>query len=74
MVDPSGHSALLTAVIIGAVLGGIYGGVSAVANGQNVLGGIAIGALSFNVFSIASMFWSTTEVELVELPTTEMPH
>lgn len=42
--DPSGRSAILISVIIGAVLGGIYGGVSAAANGQNVLGGILIGA------------------------------
>ena len=34
----------MISVIIGAVLGGIYGGVSAAANGQNVLGGILIGA------------------------------
>ncbi len=46
-IDPSGHSAiaLLIAFGIGAVLGGIYGGVSAAANGQNVWKGIAIGAV-----------------------------
>ena len=45
--DPTGHSAiaLLIAFGIGAVLGGIYGGVSAAANGQNVWKGIAIGAV-----------------------------
>mgnify|MGYP003293027959 CR=1 FL=1 len=45
--DPSGHSAiaLLIAFGIGAILGGIYGGVSAAANGQNVWEGIAIGAV-----------------------------
>ena len=45
--DPSGHSviALLIAFGIGAVLGGIYGGVAAAANGQNVLAGIVIGGV-----------------------------
>ena len=46
-VDPTGHSAiaLLIAFGIGAVLGGIYGGISAAANNQNVLVGITIGAV-----------------------------
>ena len=45
--DFSGHFAiaLLIAFGIGAVLGGIYGGVSAAANGQNILAGIVIGAV-----------------------------
>lgn len=46
-VDPTGHSAiaLLIAFGIGAVLGGIYGGISAAANNQNFLVGITIGAV-----------------------------
>lgn len=46
--DPSGHfviSSLLIAFGVGAVLGGIYGGISAAENGQNVWAGIAIGAI-----------------------------
>ena len=45
--DPSGHSAIaiLIAMGIGAILGGIYGGVSAAANDQNILAGILIGAV-----------------------------
>ena len=35
--DPSGHSAILIAIGIGAVLGGIYGGISAAANNQDVV-------------------------------------
>ena len=43
--DPTGHSPILIAIAIGAVLGGIYGGVSAAANDQNILAGILIGAV-----------------------------
>ena len=43
--DPSGHSAIaiLIAMGIGAILGGIYGGVTAAANDQNILAGVLIG-------------------------------
>ena len=36
--DPTGHSAIALLIALGivAVLGGIYGGVSSAANGQNV--------------------------------------
>ena len=43
--DQNGQSALLIAFAIGAVLGGIYNGISAAANGQNILKGIVIGAI-----------------------------
>ncbi len=43
--NPTGHSPILIAIAIGAVLGGIYGGVSAAANDQNILAGILIGAV-----------------------------
>ena len=70
--DPSGH--LITAAVwiglgIGAVLGGIYGGVSAMANGQNAWAGIAIGAvvggltgLFTEAFSIPGILLSTFAV------------
>ena len=42
--DPSGHIALwLAAMIVGAIVGGVYGGLTAVANGQNVSAGVLIG-------------------------------
>ena len=49
--DPSGHfvitlSAVLWAAAIGAVSGAVYGGITVVANGQNVWAGIGIGALT----------------------------
>lgn len=45
--DPTGHSAIALLIALGivAVLGGIYGGVSSAANGQNVWKWIAIGAV-----------------------------
>lgn len=46
-INPSGHdvlSILLTAIIIGAIAGGFYGGVTAHLEGQNVLHSILIGA------------------------------
>ena len=42
--DPTGHSSILIAIAIGALLGAIYGGVSAAASGQNILAGMLIGA------------------------------
>ena len=53
--DPSGHfvitlSAVLWAVAIGAAIGAVsgavYGGITATANGQNVLVGVVIGAIA----------------------------
>ena len=78
---------VLLGATLGLAVGGalvmlLAGGVAVAAGGATVAVGIggtaaqmfAIGALAFNAFSIASMFWSTSEVELVELPTTELPH
>lgn len=48
--DPTGHSAILTGLIIGAIvgaiIGGVYGGITAAANNQNVTAGILIGAFA----------------------------
>ena len=48
MFDPDGHSAvaLFVGTIIGVVLGGIYGEVSAAQNGQDVFSGGVIGAIT----------------------------
>ena len=62
--DPSGNSAILATLfvgfIVGATVGGVYGGLTAVANEQNVWAGIGIGALAGGVMGLgtaaASMF------------------
>ena len=64
--DPSGHSAILIAIAIGAVLGGIYGGVSAAANDQNILAGILIGAV---VGGLTSWITEVASVPLMLLGT-----
>ena len=59
----------------------LAGGVAVAAGGATVAVGIggtagqlfAIGALGFNAFLLASMFWSTSELDLIELPTTQLP-
>ena len=53
-VDPSGHSVIIISAIIGAIIGGVYGGITAAANGQNVFGGIAIGAFSGFIMGLGS--------------------
>ena len=62
--DPSGHSVLLTAafigLLVGAGLGGVYGGLTAAANGQNVVAGILIGAFAGGIMGagagVASLY------------------
>ena len=62
--DPSGHSVLLTAAVIGllvgAGLGGLYGGFTAAANAQNVIAGILIGAFAGGIMGagagVASLY------------------
>ena len=57
--DPSGHSAILFAIGIGALLGGIYGGFSAAVNGQNILAGIAINAVVGGLTGLLGAVFST---------------
>ena len=62
--DPSGHSVILTSLIIGAIVGAVtgafYGGVTAYANGSNIAAGIISGMLGGGIMGagagIASAF------------------
>ena len=77
---------VLLGVTLGLAVGGavvmlLAGGVALAAGGAAVvvsIGGsaaqmFAIGALALNAFLLTSMFWSAAEVELIELPTTQLP-
>ncbi|MGM9808924.1 MAG: RHS repeat-associated core domain-containing protein [Bacilli bacterium] len=64
--DPTGYSAILIAIAIGAVLGGIYAGVSAAANDRNILTGILIGAV---VGGLTSWITEVASVPLMLLGT-----
>ena len=63
-------------VMLGAIgVAAAYGGATVVtAVGGTALQMFAVGALAFNAFSIISIFWSSAEVELIELEIKALPY